>query len=273
MVVINLIVDDGNTNRSNRKILFNDIYQKIGAGNAPHNTFKSVTVLMYATNFLSYVGGYKVPHTYTTKKVYKTGNNDGFVKTTTVETRYEVPQQEINPVYQQPKQVIQETYEQPTYQAYQPAPQQNIPQQNIPQQNITQQNEKTTKTTTQTTYGPNGEKIVTTTKETTYKQQDVNVNQYPSQTINQNFQTQNQPIPGTQPQSEEIDPNVLKAQKAAQGKDPTKVSGGGYILNTNVESSGWTPSLQDSDYVKMRKRAEEMDKANAKKILISSDTK
>ena len=36
------------------------------------------------------------------------------------------------------------------------------------------------------------------------------------------------------------------------GKGATKVGGGGSILNTNVESSGWKPSLQDSDYVKTR---------------------
>ena len=46
------------------------------------------------------------------------------------------------------------------------------------------------------------------------------------------------------------------------GKGTTKVGGGGSILNTNVESSGWTPSLQNSDYVKARQRAEQEDLAN-----------
>ena len=52
MVVVNLLVDDDNKSRSNRKMLFKETYRKIGCGSAPHNTYKSVTVIMFATNFI-----------------------------------------------------------------------------------------------------------------------------------------------------------------------------------------------------------------------------
>ena len=52
MVVVNLLVDDGNQSRSNRRMLFKETYRKIGCGSAPHSTYKSVTVIMYATNFI-----------------------------------------------------------------------------------------------------------------------------------------------------------------------------------------------------------------------------
>ena len=53
MVVVNLLVDDGNKSRSNRKMLFKETYRKIGCGCVPHNTYKSVTVIMYASNFIA----------------------------------------------------------------------------------------------------------------------------------------------------------------------------------------------------------------------------
>ena len=42
MVVVNLLVDDGDKSRSNRKMLFKETYRKIGCGCVPHNKFKSV---------------------------------------------------------------------------------------------------------------------------------------------------------------------------------------------------------------------------------------
>ena len=53
MVVVNLLVDDGNKNRKNREMLFKEVYQKIGCGCVPHEQYKSATVIMYATNFIS----------------------------------------------------------------------------------------------------------------------------------------------------------------------------------------------------------------------------
>ena len=53
LTCINLLVDDGNKSRSNRKMLFKETYRKIGCGCSPHNTFQSVTVIMYATNFIA----------------------------------------------------------------------------------------------------------------------------------------------------------------------------------------------------------------------------
>ena len=47
MVVVNLLVDDGNKSRSNRNMLFKEIYRKIGCWSSPHNTFQNVTVIMY----------------------------------------------------------------------------------------------------------------------------------------------------------------------------------------------------------------------------------
>jgi L,D-peptidoglycan transpeptidase YkuD (ErfK/YbiS/YcfS/YnhG family) len=62
MVVVNLLVDDGDKNRRNRKLLFKETYQKIGCGCVPHNQFKSVTVIMYANNFVSGEGIIKGKH-------------------------------------------------------------------------------------------------------------------------------------------------------------------------------------------------------------------
>ena len=52
LVVLNLLVDDGNPNRNNRKMLFKENFRKIGCGNAPHNKFENVTVIIYTTNFI-----------------------------------------------------------------------------------------------------------------------------------------------------------------------------------------------------------------------------
>ena len=53
MVVVNLLVDDGNKSRSNRNMLFKETYRKIGWGCSPHNTFQNVTIIMYATNSIA----------------------------------------------------------------------------------------------------------------------------------------------------------------------------------------------------------------------------
>ena len=53
MIVMNLIVDDGDTQRRNRNMMFDDNYNKIGVGIQKHDKFKSVTVIMYATEFQS----------------------------------------------------------------------------------------------------------------------------------------------------------------------------------------------------------------------------
>ena len=63
-----LLVDDGNKSRSNRKMLFQEAYNKIGVGCAPHNKFKSITVLMYATNYISNeISTGPITHTTTSK--------------------------------------------------------------------------------------------------------------------------------------------------------------------------------------------------------------
>ena len=71
-----------------------------------------------------------------------------------------------------------------------------------------------------------------------------------------NFQ-QEQEQSGTQ----SINPNY-RQKLDLSGKGTTKVGGGGSILNTNVESSGWTPSLQNTDYVKARQKAQQDDLNN-----------
>ena len=57
------------------------------------------------------------------------------------------------------------------------------------------------------------------------------------------------------------------------GKVTTKVGGGGSILNTNVESSGWKSSLHETDYVKTRKRAEQKDLSNNQYRVKLTDSK
>ena len=67
MVVINLLVDDDNKSRSNRKILFKETYIKIGCDCAHHNTYKSVSVIIFVSNSVG--GGYSgKPKLVTTNK-------------------------------------------------------------------------------------------------------------------------------------------------------------------------------------------------------------
>ena len=175
MVVVNLLVDDGDKSRSNRKMLFKETYRKIGCGCVPHNKFKSVTVIMFATNFISGRGRAKLTKTNPTNLSYggQGGQNSGNGYYSRVEER------------ERPLDINKESG------------------------NVT----------------------------ATFQQED--------------FQQ------GTQAQN----PNY-RQKLDLKGQGETKVGGGGSILNTNIESSGWTPSLQNSEYVKARQRAEQEDLAN-----------
>ena len=73
MVVVNLLVDDGNQSRSNRKMLFKENYRKIGCGCVPHSRYKSVTVIMYATNFIPGAAKPKIVKTNKTTLGYGSG--------------------------------------------------------------------------------------------------------------------------------------------------------------------------------------------------------
>ena len=181
MVVVNLLVDDGNKSRGNRKMLFKETYKKIGCGSSPHNTFKSVTVIMFATNFIPGTGQAKLVKTNKTTLSY--GQN--------------------------------------------PNPESNAPPQGIPFRYVND-------------VDPNKDLITDSAK-------------YGGKVNFQEEQVQS----GTQAQN----PNY-RQKLDLSGKGTTKVGGGGSILNTNVESSGWTPSLQNTDYVKARQRAEQEDLAN-----------
>ena len=55
-VVMNLIVDDGNKSRNNRKMMFDGRYYKIGLGTCKHSTFRQYTVILYVTNFIKGTG-------------------------------------------------------------------------------------------------------------------------------------------------------------------------------------------------------------------------
>ena len=52
MVVMNLIVDDGDPQRRNRTMLFSDKFTKIGCGSSEHPTFRACTVILFATKFI-----------------------------------------------------------------------------------------------------------------------------------------------------------------------------------------------------------------------------
>lgn len=51
LVVMNLIIDDGDFQRKNRNMLFNEMYEKVGCGSCKNSVYKGVTVLMYATTY------------------------------------------------------------------------------------------------------------------------------------------------------------------------------------------------------------------------------
>ena len=52
LVVMNLIVDDGDPQRRNRLMLFNDKFTKIGCASCRHPSFRTCTVLLFATKFI-----------------------------------------------------------------------------------------------------------------------------------------------------------------------------------------------------------------------------
>jgi hypothetical protein len=215
MVVVNLLVDDGNKSRSNRKMLFKETYRKIGCGSVPHNKFKSVTVIMYSTNFIA--GGANKPKLVKTNKTtlgYGTGAGEGAGPGyyTKVEEREE-------PGYSKKIRNEQDVYTS-----------------GVPYRYVNN-------------VDPNKDLITDTAK----YGGPVNINKQGNTTNFQEEQFQQ----GTQAEN----PNY-RQKLDLSGKGTTKVGGGGSILNTNVESSGWKPSLQDSDYVKARQRAEQEDLAN-----------
>ena len=51
LVAMNLIIDDGDIQRKNRNMVFNEAYQTIGVGSAKNGTYKGVTVVIYAQDF------------------------------------------------------------------------------------------------------------------------------------------------------------------------------------------------------------------------------
>jgi hypothetical protein len=53
MVVINLIVDDGDVNRGNRNNLMNPKFKLCGIANGTHKTYKHMTVITYARHFFA----------------------------------------------------------------------------------------------------------------------------------------------------------------------------------------------------------------------------
>ena len=51
LACVNLIVDDGNESRSNRKLLFREDYKVLGVACVPHDNLGCITLVMYATDF------------------------------------------------------------------------------------------------------------------------------------------------------------------------------------------------------------------------------
>ena len=203
MVVVNLLVDDGNKSRSNRKMLFKETYRKIGCGCVPHNRYKSVTVIMYASNFIAGSGGDKIKLVKNNKTTLGYGQG-GFGEGAA------------------------------------PSP--------SPSSNAGYYTKKEEPTNDSAKYG-----------------EPVNINKAGNATATFREEDFNE---GTQGEN----PNY-RQKLDLSGKGATKVGGGGSILNTNVESSGWTPSLQNSDYVKARQRAEQEDLANNQYRVKLPDTK
>ena len=201
MVVINLLVDDGDKNRSNRKMLFKETYRKIGCGCAPHSTYKSVTVIMFATNFIP---GTQKP------KLIKTGK-------TTLSYGQGTQQQGGN-ISENIKDIKTE---------------QDVNNSGIPYRYVNNVDPNKDLITDSAKYG--GPLKVTKEGKVNFEEEQI--------------------------QSGNMNPNY-RQKLDLSGKGTTKVGGGGSILNTNVESSGWTPSLQNTDYVKARQKAEQDDLAN-----------
>ena len=197
MVVVNLLVDDGDKSRADRKMLFKENYRKIGCGNAPHSTYQSVTVIMYATNFIAggNSGKAKLIKTNKTTLTYGQGNS---------------------------KEIRNE---------------QDLDNNGIPYRYVNNVDPNKDLITDSAKYS--GPLKVSSTEKVNFQEEQMS---YGTQAGNQN-------------------PNY-RQKLDLSGKGTTKVGGGGSILNTNVESSGWAPSLQNTDYVKARQRAEQEDLAN-----------
>ena len=200
MVVVNLLVDDGNKSRGNRKMLFKDIYRKIGCGSAPHSTYKSVTVIMYATNFIQggTTGKAKLVKTNKTTLSYGQGNGEANRPTPQSQINYSNVEREEQPG---PGYVKDIRTEQDVYNS------------GIPFRYVNN-------------VDPNKDLITDSAK-------------YGGPTKinnggNVNFEEE-QPYSGTKAEN----PNY-RQKLDVSGKGATKVGGGGSILNTNVESSGWT---------------------------------
>ena len=198
MVVINLLVDDGDKKRSNRKMLFKETYRKIGCGCAPHSTYKSVTVIMFATNFIT---GAAKP------KLIKTGK-----------TTLSYGQQQSGNIPENIKDI--KTGE-------------DVDNSGIPYRYVNNVDPNKDLITDSAKYG--GPLKVNTSGKVNFEEEQI--------------------------QSGNMNPNY-RQKLDLSGKGTTKVGGGGPILNTNEESSGWTPSLQNTDYVKARQKAEQDDLAN-----------
>ena len=201
MVVVNLLVDDGNKSRGNRKMLFKETYRKIGCGSAPHSTYKSVTVIMYATNFIPGGNTGKAKLVKTNKTTLSYGQGSGGQQGPVKDIRTE----------------------------------QDVNNSGIPYRYVNNVDPNKDLITDTAKFG--GPVKVSSGGKVNFEEEQVQS--------------------GTQAQN----PNY-RQKLDLSGKGTTKVGGGGSILNTNVESSGWTPSLQNTDYVKARQKAEQDDLAN-----------
>ena len=201
MVVVNLLVDDGNKSRGNRKMLFKETYRKIGCGSAPHSTYKSVTVIMYATNFIPGGNTGKAKLVKTNKTTLSYGQGSGGQQGPVKDIRTE----------------------------------QDVNNSGIPYRYVNNVDPNKDLITDTAKYG--GPLKVSIGGKVNFEEEQV---QSGTQAENPNYR-------------QKLD---------LSGKGTTKVGGGGSILNTNVESSGWTPSLQNTDYVKARQKAEQDDLAN-----------
>ena len=201
MVVVNLLVDDGNKSRGNRKMLFKETYRKIGCGSAPHSTYKSVTVIMYATNFIPGGNTGKAKLVKTNKTTLSYGQGSGEQQGPVKDIRTE----------------------------------QDVNNSGIPYRYVNNVDPNKDLITDTAKYG--GPLKVSSGGKVNFEKEQV---QSGTQAENPNYR-------------QKLD---------LSGKGTTKVGGGGSILNTNVESSGWTPSLQNTDYVKARQKAEQDDLAN-----------
>jgi uncharacterized protein YkwD len=228
MVVVNLLVDDGNQSRSNRRMLFKETYRKVGCGCVPHNKFKSVTVIMYASNYIAGGSGDRVKLVKNNKTTLAYGPGGGVGSGQSSNSQYGERQE---PGYS--KELRTE---------------QDIKNSGIPYRYVNNVDPNKDLITDSAKYGGPLNISKNGNATATFKQED--------------FQQ------GTQAEN----PNY-RQKLDLSGKGATKVGGGGSILNTNVESSGWTPSLQNSDYVKARQRAEQEDLLNNQYRVKLPDTK